>query len=117
MLRCAQHDNDQDSPHLPIKLYGHNVGQRFTAKQIARATPTGPERPNKMEYREPPAKLIVASTVARSSEPTRKSAAVLPSQSVALTRAGEAILPPEKPGIIRGEIPQINSVMKPTAKL
>ena len=70
-----------------------------------------------MVYKEPPAKVIVASTVARSSDPTRKSAAILPSQSVALTRAGEAIFPPEKPGIMRGEIPQINNVMKPTARL
>ncbi len=102
---------------MQIDPYGHNAGQRFTARQIARARPTGPERPNKKEYREPPAKLIVASTVARSSDPTRRKAAVLPSQSVALTRAGEAIFPPEKPGTMRGEIPQIKSVMKPTAKL
>jgi hypothetical protein len=106
------------SPALEIAdegsiTYGHNAGQRFTARQIARARPTGPERPNKMSYRELPAKVIVA----RSRDPTRKSAAVLPSQSVALTRAGEAIFPPEKPGIMRGEMPQINNVMKPTARL
>ena len=96
--------------------FGHNAGQRFTARQIARAKPSGPERPNRMENREPPVKLIVASIAARSNDPTRKSAAVLPSQSIALTRAGEAIFPPEKPGIMRDEIPQINNVMKPTVR-
>jgi len=76
--------------------YGKSVGQRFTARQIARVRPTGPERPKRWIERGP-CKLIVASTVARSSDPTRRSAAVLPSQSVALTNAGEAIFPLRTP--------------------
>jgi hypothetical protein len=42
---------------------------------------------------------------------------MLPSQRVALTRTAVAIFPPEKPGIMRGAIPQINRVMKPTVRL
>src|SRR5436309_7626344 len=73
---------------------GQSAGHRLIVRHIASARPSGPESPNKMAYRELPATLSETSRGARSIVPTRKSAAVLPSQSVALTNAGEAMLPP-----------------------
>src|SRR5258708_27704809 len=68
---------------------------------MASARPSGPERPNKMEYKETPAKIAIADAGASNSDPTRRSTAVLPSHSVARTNPGDAIFPPENPGIIR----------------
>src|SRR6266536_6213628 len=81
---------------------GQSAGHRFIVRQIASASPSGPESPNTIAYRELPATLSETSKGARRKVPTRSSAAVLPSQSVALTNAGEAMLPPENPGSIRG---------------
>src|SRR5260370_24594133 len=84
---------------------------------MASARPSGPERPNKMEYKETPAKIAIADAGASNSDPTRRSTAVLPSHSVARTNPGDAIFPPENPGIIRGALLQIKSAIKPVAKL
>ena len=51
------------------------------------------------------------------SSATRRTAAPLPSQSNATTQRGEAIRPPEKPGIMRDETPAMSNAMKPSARL
>lgn len=96
---------------------GQSAGHRLTVRQIASARPSGPESPNKRAESKIPATLSAGRMGAKSKEPTRSNAAVLPSQSVALTSAGEAIVPPENPGSMRGAMPQIRSVMKPMARL
>lgn len=56
------------------------IGQRLIARQMARARPQGPEKLKSQSEREDP------SAAAKISDPTRSSAAMLPSQRVALTR-------------------------------
>src|SRR5450759_3434852 len=100
---------------LPTGVEECSVGQRLIARQIARARPHGPERPRSKVSSAYP--CAPGRNDARREEPTRSAAALLPSQSVALTSLGETILLPEKLGNMRGAMPQISKAINPMAKL